>query len=446
MRARSQPDRSAIKSVQTTATPRSTTLVTADKHMTEAQPFILGVNYWPRRKAMYWWGQFEADEVRDEFALIASLGLQVVCLFLLWDDFQPTVDAVDKNCLRNFGKVCDLAADHGLKLNVTFFTGHMSGPNWAPRWLLGGPRPGRQQGPPRQVISSGRPTRKGYRNFYHDPVAVASEKLQLRTVVGAYKDHPAIWLWNLGNEPDLFDWPHSLEAGRKWVNEMVSTIRALDGNHPVNCGLHMASLMQHNNLRIDQIFSETDVAVMHAYPMYSPAARHPLDPDFAPFTCALTSTLCGKPVLMEEFGGCTAPPGQPSQTWQWRVHDQGRSQFMASEEDMAEYLRQCLPRLVEAGAQGALIWCFADYIPELWDRPPCDRSRHERFFGLVRPDGSLKPHARVLQEFAATRPVIQSIPEFARLPISADEYYDTTAHPYVHIPDLYETYLSRKGA
>jgi hypothetical protein len=32
------------------------------------QPFTLGVNYWPRRKAMYWWSQFEADEVREEYS------------------------------------------------------------------------------------------------------------------------------------------------------------------------------------------------------------------------------------------------------------------------------------------------------------------------------------------------------------------------------------------
>jgi len=35
------------------------------------QPFVLGVNYWPRRKAMYWWSQFEAGEVREEFEIIA---------------------------------------------------------------------------------------------------------------------------------------------------------------------------------------------------------------------------------------------------------------------------------------------------------------------------------------------------------------------------------------
>ncbi len=413
--------------------------------MTDSQPFTLGVNYWPRHKAMYWWSQFEAGEVRDEFALIASLGLQVVRLFLLWDDFQPAPDVVDQTCLENLGKVCDIAAENGLKLDVTFFTGHMSGPNWAPGWLLGGPRPVRRQKWLRQVVSGGKPTRRGYRNPYHDPMALAAQKLQLQTVVGAYKDHSAMWMWNLGNEPDLFDWPQSPEAGREWVKEMVAAIRGLDSRHPVTCGLHAASLNEHNNLRIDHVYGETDVAVMHSYPMYTSLARHPLDPDFVPFTCALTAALCGKPVLMEEFGGCTAPPGEPSQTWKWRAYGRPRTQFMASEEDLAEYLRQSLPRLVEVGAQGALVWCFADYAPELWDRPPCDQSRHERFFGLVRPDGSLKPHAQVLKQFAATHSVIQPIPEFARLAVNPDEFYDTATAPDVRLPDLYQAYLAKKG-
>ena len=43
---------------------------------------------------MYWWSNFDAGEVREEFSLIRELGLNVVRLFLLWDDFQPTPDTV----------------------------------------------------------------------------------------------------------------------------------------------------------------------------------------------------------------------------------------------------------------------------------------------------------------------------------------------------------------
>ena len=414
--------------------------------LTPGQPFNLGINYWPRRKAMFWWRDFDPAEVDDDFALIASLGLKTVRLFLLWDDFQKSPDTVEEGCVAHLGAVCDLAAKHDLVLDVTFFTGHMSGPNWAPGWLLGGKSPARRNGARKQVVSGGQVTRLGYRNPYHDPAALAAEKLLIQTIVGRYHDHPAIWLWNLGNEPDLFDWPHSAAAGRDWVSAMTGLIHSLDASHRVTIGLHVGSLLEDNHLRIDQVYGQTDLAVMHAYSMYmAPLSRRPLDPDVVPFTCALTASLAGKPVLMEEFGGCTAPPGQRSQTWRWRAYGHPRSQFMASEEDYAEYLRATLPRLVEVGAQGALVWCFADYAEELWHRPPCDQSRHERFFGLVRPDGSLKPHAQVLKEFAASKPMIHAIPDYAHLPITPARFYGRLLAPMLRLPGLYRRYLSQKS-
>src|SRR5262245_61065819 len=68
--------------------------------MDTGERFLLGVNYWPRRKAMYWWSDVDLGEVRDEFAVIRGLGLDVVRLFLLWDDFQPAPDAASRPRLR----------------------------------------------------------------------------------------------------------------------------------------------------------------------------------------------------------------------------------------------------------------------------------------------------------------------------------------------------------
>jgi len=385
---------------------------------------------------MYWWRNFDLGEVQEEFSVIAELGLQKVRIFLLWEDFQPGSTHVSARALTNLTQVADTAAQKGLGLDVTFFTGHMSGPNWAPPWLLGGPRPNSTW--LREIVSDGKIVEGGYRNPFHDPVALKAEELLLHTVVGALKDHPGIWVWNLGNEPDLFAWPDNAQAGQAWVRRMVSVIRASGATQPVICGLHAASLVEDNGLRVDQVFAETDFGVMHAYPMYTDMARHPLDPDYVPFTCALTAALCGKPVLIEEFGGCTVAPGEPSQYWEWQSYDLHKKQFMASEEDLAEFLRQTLPKLVQVGALGALVWCYADYAPELWDRPPCKEQRHERFFGLVRPDGTLKPHARVLQEFAATKPLVQPIPAFAQLQVDPDEFY---RDPPAHLRGLVEEYL-----
>jgi len=403
------------------------------------EPFVLGVNYWPRRKAMYWWSNFDAGEVREEFDVIRDLGLQVVRIFLLWDDFQPQPDSVSSEALDHLEQVFDAAAERGLGLDVTFFTGHMSGPNWAPHWLLdaSAPKPSPHV---RQVVSRGKVTASSYRNMFTDPQALDASRLLLDTVVGRFREHPGLWMWNLGNEPDLFAHPPDDATGRAWVREMTQRIKQLDPAHPVTCGLHSASLLENNGLRVDQVFAETDVAVMHSYPMYLPWARDPLDPDLVPYTCALVTALCGKPTLMEEFGGCTVGPGEPSQTWRWTAYGKPREQFMASEEDFAAYIEAVLPRLVDVGATGAMLWCYADYVPELWDKPPCDESKHERFFGLVRPDGTLKPHAEVIRRFAATQPTVNENPSRrVTLDISADEFYQA---PEKHTVRLYQTFLN----
>lgn len=404
-----------------------------------SQPFILGVNYWPRRKAMYWWSDFDASEVRDDFALISELGLSMVRIFLLWEDFQPEPHRISHSSLDALTTVCDIAHAHQLQLNVTFFTGHMSGPNWAPGWMLDHSKPPNS----RSVISGQRVVNRGYRNLYTDEGVLEASRLLLRTVVKALHQHPGIGLWNLGNEPDIFILPPTPEVGQRWVRDMRALIREFDHVHPVTCGIHIDTMFSAQGLRVDQVFAETDIAVMHAYPMYLDWVRHPLDVDLVPFSCALTSALCGKPVLMEEFGGCTAPPGEPSQVWVWQEYDKPRKQFMASEHDFARYLEAVLPQLVAVGATGALLWSFADYAPELWSRPPCDQSRHERFFGLVRPDGTLKPHADVIRRFAKTRPTVQPPARTVTLEVSPDAFYQS---PMQHVLALYRQFTADNGA
>ena len=41
--------------------------------MTQHATFTLGVNYWPRKKAMYWWKDFDRAEVEAEFGEIIIL-------------------------------------------------------------------------------------------------------------------------------------------------------------------------------------------------------------------------------------------------------------------------------------------------------------------------------------------------------------------------------------
>lgn len=389
-------------------------------------PFLLGVNYWPRRKAMYWWKQFDAGEVRDELATIRDVGLTHVRFFLLWEDFQPEPDRVDPDRLRDLETVADLAADVKLKLEPTLFCGHMSGPNWAPTWLVGS-QPADPAGRP--LVSGGKIVDRAVRNIYVDPEVIAAEERLVRAVAGRLAGHPALWAWSLGNEPDLFCQPPTAAAGRAWTERMVNLIHEVDPGRPVTIGLHTADVERDVGLHADQLARVTDFSVMHAYSIYASWAKEPLDSDVVPFANSLTAALAERPVLFEEYGLCTAAPGEPSHYETYPIQGRERRQFFPSEEDGARYYAEVLRKLHRIGSLGAFGWCFADYVPELWDRPPCDQFVHERFFGIVRPDGSLKPVADVIRAFAATDPVVQPQGVRIELGVSSDEYYrDPGAH------------------
>jgi endo-1,4-beta-mannosidase len=404
-------------------------------------PFILGVNYWPRAKAMWWWADFDAGEVREELAMIRDLGLRVVRIFLLWESFQPRPDVVYGAAVANLRTVADLAADAGLLLEPTFFTGHMSGPNWAPDWLLDPFHPLRPGA--RQVVSLGRWSAAAHdiHDPYATPFVLEAERLQLRTACAALRDHPAVWAWSLGNEPDLFARPSTADAGRAWMADMVRTIRDVDPDRPVVIGLHAASIHADTGLRIDHAAAETDISVMHGYSIYDSLAREPLDPELVPFTAALTAALAGRPVLFEEFGVNTQQPDGLSDWRDLATWDGGsRRAYFASEDDAASYYAAVLDGLHRAWCLGAFAWCFGDYAPRLWDRPPCDLQPHERFFGLYRANGTLKPMGSVVRDFAATSPTVQPAERPMSLDITPDEFY---ADPQRHLPGLYETWLTR---
>jgi endo-1,4-beta-mannosidase len=283
----------------------------------------------------------------------------------------------------------------------------MSGPNWAPEWLIDpAPRPPDA----RPVVVVGRGVVPGtIANIYVEPRAIAAAERQIAAVCGALAGHPAVWGWSLGNEPDLFCVPPDRAAGRAWVDRMVRAIHAVDPR-PATIGLHTASLANDCNLRVDDLAPVTDFSVMNGYSIYSSIARRPLDPDWIPFSCALTAALAGRPVLCEELGLCThdAPSGMRDGI------------FHASEEDAAAWWSAVLPRLRDTGATGAFAWCFADYPPSLWDRPPCDRVLHERRFGLVDGDGREKPSADAIRAFSRTRPVVKAAP---RIEVDRERYF-----------------------
>lgn len=387
--------------------------------------FELGINYWPRRSAMYMWRELDLAEVRDDMAHIAAMGFHTVRVFALTEDFLPAPARVDARMVDRLVQVASAAADAGLRIVPTLVVINMSGRMWWPGWMLD---------------SAGQPM-----NLY-EGAALDAQALLVRTCAGALADHPALRALDLTNEIDDAQRPPSRDAGRRWCTVLATAVRRAAPRVPIQIGAHLPSLTAGNSLRVDDIGAAADEDVMHAYPLYHDGARSFLDPELVPFSCALTADLAGRQraPLMQEFGLCTAPRGMRGHSITDEFLGAPRAQYLASEDEGAGYYRNVLERLIAAGAAGAYAWCYGDYHPRLFDRPPLDRAVRERSFGLVRADGTEKPAVAVFRDVArrlTARPQTTGAPRV--LDVSADEYYRA---PRAHFDRLYARWLRERTA
>ncbi len=372
---------------------------------------------------MYMWREFDLGKVRDELAQIANMGFDTVRFFALTRDFLPRPDGVDPQMVDRLVQVGGAVKEAGLRSVPTLIVLNMSGRIWWPEWMLNG---------------KGRPA-----DLFSDASLLRSQISLVESCARALAGDSSVRAIDIANEVDDAQRPASRDAGRTWASVLAAAIRDAAPGTSVQIGAHLPSLTTENHMRVDDLATIADENVMHAYPLYCRTARSFLDPELVPFACALTSDLSGneRPTLMQEFGLCTAPLGAPGNTITDDFLGQPLAQYLASEEEAAEYYRSVLDRLVETGAAGAYAWCYGDYDPRLFTRPPLATAVRERTFGLVRADGSEKPAADVFREFRKRRDSgeLERGNLVSVLDVSADEYYES---PAAYFERLYAKWLA----
>jgi endo-1,4-beta-mannosidase len=396
--------------------------------------FRLGVNYWPARTAMGWWADFDRAEVVTDFARIAAHGFDSVRLFLMWEDFQPAANRVDTSMLRRLVLVADLADAAGLAVVPTLFTGHMSGVNWIPAWALGG-SDGDKRFP---VVSGGRVTSSGLRNWYADPSIADAQVLLASEAAAALAGHAALWAWDLGNENSNCVIPPSRSFARDWLQRIAAAMRSADATALITLGLHMEDLEEDRRLGPGEASEVCDLLSMHGYPIYARWAEGATDEQVLPFLAHLTRWLGGgRDLLFSEFGLPTYRRGDPAGERASR-----ESPFPLVEEHVAAaYTERALAALRGAGCAGAMLWCYADYVPAIWGNPPLDAAVHERSFGLWRADGSPKPAVAVVEAFTGADR-IAGPHDHAWIDI---ERHELLADPSAQLPRLYRRFRRSGG-
>ena len=361
---------------------------------------------------MSWWSKFDLAEVEADFGRIAACGLDSVRMFLTWEDFQPAPDQVDQWMLERLVEVADLAGGLGLALIPTLFTGHMSGVNWIPTWALGGS----SRDPRFRVVSGGRVIDTGLRNWYTDSAVGDAQVLFAAEAAAALAGHEAVWTWDLGNENSNCVIPPTRSAARAWLARLSSAIRSADATALVTVGLHMEDLEEDRRLGPTEASEACDLLSMHGYPIYARWADGPTDHQVLPFLARVTHWLGeGGDLVFSEFG-------LPS--------------LVVEDDAGAAYTARALEGLRRAGCLGALLWCYSDYDPALWESPPFDLAPHERSFGLWRADGSPKPAVAAIAAFVGAARCTAAHAD-AWIDIDRDEF---RLDPRAQLPRLYRRY------
>jgi mannan endo-1,4-beta-mannosidase len=150
--------------------------------------------------------------------------------------------------------------------------------------------------------------------FFTDPRTRADFKAWVAHVLNrvnpltgvAYKDEPAIFAWELMNEP----YAKPARVFIEWVTEMSLAVKSIDRRHLVASG-HANVDNRLSDLAIESI----DFGTWHGYPLYYKLTNEKFS--------ALIDEMCAlgkrhqKPVLLEEFGLARSHPDQAQVYEDW---------------------------------------------------------------------------------------------------------------------------------
>ena len=276
-------------------------------------------------------------------------------------------------------------------------------------------------------------SRRGLRNWYTDAAVGAAQALFAAQAAAALAGHDAVWAWDLGNENSNCVIPPTRASARAWLARLTSAIRGADETALVTVGLHMEDLEDDRQLGPLEASGVCDLLSMHGYPIYAGWADGPTDDELLPFLARMTRWLGeGRDVLFSEFGLPTyRRDGRGEQS------ASGRARSPLVEEDAAAaYTSRALEALRRAGCLGAMLWCYSDYDPALWESPPLDLAPHERTFGLWRADGSPKPSVAAVAAFVGAERCTAGQAD-GWIDIDRNEFL---LNPRAQLPRLYRRY------
>ncbi len=358
--------------------------------MLESGTFTLGCNYWASHAGIFMWRNWQPEVIKTDFARLSKLGLEHLRIFPLWPDFQPLSiyngchniprelvwkdgrplpedgSTVDPVMLERLRFVCDCAGENGMQLVIALITGWMSGRLFAP---------------PAFETS----------NLHTNPRVIYYQTRLIKEIVNALKEHPAVAMWESGNETNCMA-ESNRDEFRLWINVINDAIRITDPTRPVPAGMHGLQPSTDGDLHFNSKIHTIDLGrccdflTTHPYPAFTPLAGTDALSSFKSVFHAVAENsffgdIGGKPCFAEEAGTL--------------------SNVIGGEKNAARYLERILKNLFFHDHRGLYWWCAFDQ--DKLDFPPYTWCSVERELGLFHNDMTLKPVGKAIRDFAKFR-------------------------------------------
>jgi hypothetical protein len=197
----------------------------------------------------------------------------------------------------------------------------------------------------------------------------------LNGIVGAFANDDRVLGWDLHNEPDNYEeWRSGGGADRivEWLGRIAGYVRHLEKRHPVTVGVGNYQNLWWEGPGGLRMLDFVDFASFHTYNAGTLTQQ-----------IAEIKGWTDKPILLEEMGWPTGLGGE-----------EPRPGAKFDEPTQTFLYESMLRDSIGHDIAGVVQWTLWDY----WGGKTYLIPGHERYFGLVRPDGSFKPAAAVFKE------------------------------------------------
>jgi hypothetical protein len=245
-----------------------------------------GVNYVPSRSWYYCYNDWDPDSICRDLDAVTALGADHVRVMVIWPWFQPNPTTLSKRHLDHLDQILDIAAERGLDVLVTLFTGWLSGYHFNPPFLENEP-------------------------FYTSPGWAKIQDLFLDGVAERLREHKNFMGFDIGNEINC-NWQATSEDGDAWMQRILGRMQTLCPNRVHVNGVDHAPWFTRNTFSPQALVAQQMIVPIHCWSFWTQAGKYgqPMDDPYTRLAAGMAALARSygqspqKPVWVEEFGVC----------------------------------------------------------------------------------------------------------------------------------------------